>query len=435
MKKIVIIGGGESGAGAALLAKEKGYEVFLSDFGKINEEIKRELENKNIPFEEGGHTFERFIGADVVIKSPGVPGDSEPCRVIRKQGIDIISEIEFGSYYYSGKIIAVTGSNGKTTTSGLIHQILDTAGKDVDIGGNYGTSMCRILSEDKHPEYLVLELSSFQLEDCQRFRPDIAILLNITPDHLDRYGYDVKKYGEAKMKIIDNQKSDDIFIFNGDDEITAELLKGKKLPMKTIKVEKEKYIQGIYSKELDSNFEINLIGKHNLFNVYCAIQAARNVGINDYKINLGLKTFRNVPHRTETIASINGIIYINDSKATNVDAVYYALEGVRQNVVWIAGGTDKGNDYAPLYPLVKEKVKALICLGLDNSKLRLAFQSVVPHIEETDDMVDAVKRATACAERGEVVLLSPACASFDLFRNYMDRGEQFRNAVWQLVEY
>ena len=434
MERITILGGGESGVGAAILAKKKGIKVFLSDSGSLSKKYKEELNFNKIPFEEKGHTFERIINADVVIKSPGVPSDCEPCRVLRDQGIEIISEIEFGSYFFKGKIIAITGSNGKTTTSGLIHHIMANAGLHTALGGNYGTSMCRILAAEDQPEYLVLELSSFQLDDIKDFKPDIAILLNITPDHLDRYGYDIMKYGAAKLRIIENQSSLDVFIYNGDDKITNDLLKGKTLPMKLVRILDKEYINGIYSKELDANFEINLIGKHNLFNAICAVQAAREVGINDDKINLGLKSFRNVPHRMETTASINGVTYINDSKATNVDAVYYALEGIRQSVIWIAGGTDKGNDYTILHQLVKDKVKALICLGLDNSKLRSAFHSVIDHIVETDNMVDAIKMATDYAERGEVVLLSPACASFDLFKNYIDRGDQFKAAVWQLIE-
>jgi UDP-N-acetylmuramoylalanine--D-glutamate ligase len=433
MKRVVIIGGGESGVGAALLAQKKGYDVFLSDSGKLSEGHRKELKDKSIPFEEGGHSFERLLRANLVIKSPGVPDDAEPCRLLNKQGCDIISEIEFGSYFYSGKIIAVTGSNGKTTTSGLIHHLLLTGGKDVAIGGNYGTSFCRLLTADSHPEYMVLELSSFQLDGIRKFRPDVALLLNITPDHLDRYDYDVRKYGRAKLKICQNQKKGDVFIYNGDDALTQELLP-KGMLMTTIVVNEKDYIDGIYSKELDSYFEINLIGKHNLFNACCAIMASRSVGLDEESLHLGLKTFRNVPHRMETIAEIDGVTYINDSKATNVDAVFYALDGLNRKIVWIAGGTDKGNDYTPLIPLVSAKVKALICLGLDNEKLKSAFQSVVPHIEEVTDVVSAIERASAYAGRGEVVLLSPACASFDLFKNYMDRGDQFRDAVWHLCE-
>ena len=433
MKRIGIIGGGESGVGAALFGHKKGLEVFLSDGGKLGDQYRRELENNNIPFEERGHTFERLSRTDVVIKSPGVPGDAEVCTYLKDKGIKVISEIELGSYFYSGKVIAITGSNGKTTTSGLIHHLLLTGNVKSGLGGNYGTSFCRLLCEEAIPDLMVLEVSSFQLDDVIDFRPDISILLNVTPDHLDRYHGDVMEYGRAKMKIMQNQKGNDLFIYNGDDEISMRLIQEVELHMDHIEVTTEEYINGIYSKELDSKFEINLIGRHNLFNAYCAIQAVRQVGLDDQIINLGLKTFSNVPHRMETIAVINGIKYINDSKATNVDAVYYALDGIQEDIIWIVGGTDKGNDYNPIKDLVATKVKSMICLGLDNKKLVDAFQSIVPVIEESRSMKDAIRRATEHAGQGEVVLLSPACASFDLFRNYMDRGEQFREAVWDLI--
>jgi len=433
MNKVGIIGGGESGIGAALLAKKEGLEVFLSDAGKLSEAYRHELENNKIPFEEGGHTLERLSSTDVVIKSPGVPGDVEVLNYLRSKGIKIISEIEFGSCFYSGKVIAITGSNGKTTTSGLIHHLLITGGMNAGLGGNYGTSFCRLLTDDEVPEIMVLEISSFQLDDVEQFRPDVSLLLNVTPDHLDRYQGDVMKYGRAKLKIAEKQKGNDLFIYNGDDEISAQLIKEIDLSMDTIVVSEGDYLNGILSKELGAYFEIKLIGRHNLFNAYCAIQAVRHVGLDDSIINLGLKTFNNAPHRMETIAVINDIKYINDSKATNVDAVYYALEGIKENIIWIVGGTDKGNDYTPLMDLVAKKVNAIVCLGLDNEKLKKTFYSIVPVIEESRSMEDAIRRATTHAGQGEVVLLSPACASFDLFRNYMDRGEQFRAEVWKLV--
>ena len=434
MKNIGILGGGESGVGAALLAQKKGMNVFLSDAGRLSDNYRKELEDNNIPFEEGGHTLERLSRTDVVIKSPGVPGDAPPCKYLLDKGIKIISEIELGSYFYSGKIIAITGSNGKTTTSGLIYHLLQTARIDVGIGGNYGTSFCRLLCEEKIPAWMVLEVSSFQLDDIDQFNPSVAILLNVTPDHLDRYQGDVMQYGRAKMRIIENQNENDVFIYNGDDKISNELINKVDLNMKTIRVKLDDYSKGIHSKELDALFEINLIGTHNLFNAYCAIQVARLVDLDDSIINLGLKTFNNAPHRLETIAVINGVKYINDSKATNVDAVSYALEGIEQPIIWIVGGTDKGNDYNPIMQIVSEKVKAIICLGLDNSKLIQSFQSIVPVIEESQSMDDAIRRASKRAGREEVVLLSPACASFDLFRNYIDRGEQFRTEVWKLIK-
>lgn len=434
IKSVLIIGGGESGIGAALLAKNKKIEVFLSDAGAISDINKKELKENNIPFEEKGHTIENFGKFDLIIKSPGVPGNIGILRTAEEQGLSIWSEIEFGFHFCNSKIIGITGSNGKTTTTAMVYHLLHQAGMSVSVGGNYGTSFCRLLLNGHNKEWIVLELSSFQLDDIESFRPHIGVLLNITADHLDRYNGDVYQYGLAKLNLIKNQTEDDLFIYNGDDKITSELLNGHELKMKLLEVKKQAYEDGIYSKELDANFDIKLYGKHNLFNAYCAISIARHLGISDSTIGLGLKLFKNNPHRLEKIVSINGRIFINDSKATNVDAVYYALEGIASKIVWIAGGTDKGNDYSALFDLVQEKVKALVCLGKDNRKLIDAFRKYVDEITETQDVREAVNLAYNFASQGEVILLSPACASFDLFKNYIDRGDQFKNAVWALAE-
>lgn len=429
--KVVIIGAAESGIGAALLAKKNKYEVFVSDFGEIPKKYKDELKNNNIPFEEKGHTIERLIDAGFVIKSPGVPDTALILRSLKKEGLKIISEIEFGYSFFSGKLIAITGSNGKTTTSGLIYHVLKNAGFDVEIGGNYGTSFARILVESE-PEYMVLELSSFQLDDIEEFRPDIALLLNITADHLDRYEYDVKKYGASKMRIIENQTEADAFVFNGDDDLIAELLNTKKGKGKNHPILELDYAQGLISKEDGQKFEISIKGKHNLFNARCAVEALRIIGLSEDKIAQGLRTFKNEPHRLEEVAIINGVTFINDSKATNVDAVYYALDAIEGDIIWIAGGTDKGNDYSPLFELAKSKIKALICLGVDNKKLVQSFSRLIPIIIESTKVSNVVDNALDLASAGDTVILSPACASFDLFENYTDRGDQFKRKVIQL---
>jgi UDP-N-acetylmuramoylalanine--D-glutamate ligase len=433
-KNVLIIGGGESGLGAALLAREKGCNVLISDGGKLSDQNRKELINNKIPFEEKGHTIDNLEKFDLIIKSPGVPGKIALLKKADDIGISVWSEIEFGFHFCDAKIIGITGSNGKTTTTALVYQLLNHAGIKTAVGGNYGTSFCRLLLDEENPEWIVLELSSFQLEDIEKFRPQIAVLLNITADHLDRYNYDIYQYAQAKFNITKNQINNDLFIFNGDDLITTEMLDKIKVEAKALRINKSDYENGIYSKEMDVNFDIKLFGKHNLFNAYCAISIARHLGISDSTIGLGLKLFKNNPHRLEKVVSINERIFINDSKATNVDAVYYALEGIASRIVWIAGGTDKGNDYSQLVNLAKEKVKALICLGKDNRKLKEAFQNYVDQISETQDVREAVNLAYNFAGQGEVILLSPACASFDLFNNYEDRGEQFKEAVWDLVD-
>lgn len=431
--KLGIIGGGESGVGAALLAKKSNYEVFLSDGGKIADVYKNILIKNSIPFEEEGHDFKRLSLVNLVVKSPGVPDHAEVVTVLRSKGVKIISEIEFGFLHYSGKVLAITGSNGKTTTSGLLYHLLQTAGLDVVLGGNYGESFAGIMAH-RNPEYAVLEVSSFQLDDIDTFRPHIAILLNITQDHLDRYQYDFNLYANAKFRIFQNQSADDFLIYNADSKPISEKVKmiengGPKL----IPIFAKSYENGLLSKA-GKLFDITLSGKHNLFNARCAIEAARCLGVDEDAIAIGLRSFVNQPHRLEFVAELDGVRYINDSKATNVDSVWYALDAMKGPVIWVVGGTDKGNDYTPLMDLVGEKVKAIICLGADNAKLRRIFKNKVQCFFETTEVSEVVSIAREISNSGDVVLLSPACASFDLFRNYMDRGDRFKQAVYDVLD-
>lgn len=430
MDKVAIIGAGESGVGAAILAHKKGYEVFVSEYGQISEYYKNELISHNILFEEGGHNFEKLSEFNLFVKSPGIPDSSPVIQWVLSRNLSVISEIEWGSMFYSGTIVAVTGSNGKTTTSGLLYHMLKVAGKDVALGGNYGKSFARILAESD-PEFMVLEVSSFQLDNISHFKPSVAILLNITPDHLDRYDYNLEKYADAKMRIGENQDESDIFIYNADDPVVAKALESHSMQSKMIPIRENDYINGISSKDGKIFFDISIQGRHNLFNARCCVEACRCLGVSESAIAEGLKSFVNLPHRLEVCLVMDKITFINDSKATNTDAVYFALEAMKSPVVWIAGGTDKGNDYSVLMPLVREKVKALVCLGLDNQKLLDSFSHVVP-VSETTKMSEAVQNAMDLASEGDIVLLSPACASFDLFKNYMDRGEQFKSEVLKL---
>lgn len=428
MKSVTIIGAGESGVGAALLAKKMGMDVFVSDFGSIAEHYKKELTDSNVPFEEGGHDFEKVLVTEVVVKSPGVPEHAPVLRMLKEKGRKVISEIEFGHSFFSGLTIAVTGSNGKTTTSGLLYHVLKTAGLNVALGGNYGRSFARIIAEDA-PEMMVLEISSFQLDDIETFKPHIAILLNITPDHLDRYEYKMANYVNAKFRVAMNQTSADYFIINGDDPEITNKMQEFAGEQKVIRITEDAYLQGIVSKDASKIFELSIKGRHNLFNAACVVEACRMLNLPEHAIATGLKSFVNLPHRLESCGEINGIEFINDSKATNVDSVYYALDAMTKPVIWIAGGTDKGNDYSVLFPLVKNRVKALICLGMDNEKLKSSFKSHIPIIYETTKVSEAVETGLKLGESGDVVLLSPACASFDLFKNYMDRGDQFKACV------
>jgi UDP-N-acetylmuramoylalanine--D-glutamate ligase len=451
-KNIVVLGAAESGVGAALLAQAKGYAVFVSDRGAIQPQYKEKLTQAGIDFEENQHTLDRILQATEVIKSPGIPEKAPVIKALREQQTPIVSEIEFASRYTQARYIAITGTNGKTTTTLLTYHLLKEAGYNVGLAGNIGYSLAEQVIENKF-DYYVLELSSFQLDDSASFRPWIALLLNITPDHLDRYDYSLANYAEAKLRLVRNQDSDCYFIYNADDETIQRHFKAALRPMRQLPFslhrrpdyqlggyyqEEDKIgfdlLPGSYSTtELISTAKSPLIGEHNRQNVLAAVLAARVAGVARAVIEQALGTFQNADHRLQQVATIEGVAYINDSKATNVEAAWYALDGIKRPIVWIAGGTDKGNDYAPIQPLAAQKVKALICLGVDNAKLRAAFATSVPHLEETQSMAEAVRRAAALASPGDVVLLSPCCASFDLFKNYEDRGRQFAAAVRALA--
>ena len=444
MARVVVLGGAESGVGAAVLAKVKGFDVFLSDKGQIKEEYAAQLRKWEIPFEEGQHTEELILNADEVVKSPGIPGTVPMVQKIREKGIRVVSEIEFASRYDSAKKICITGSNGKTTTTSLIYYLLQNAGLNVGLGGNIGKSYAYQVATE-HFDYYVLEISSFQLDDIYDFRPDIAIITNITPDHLDRYDHKMENYVAAKFKITQNLRSDDCFIFDSDDEITVGHLSKIVLRCKMLPFSQQKEVpQGAflkndkmvlrYDKEETDIFlqDLSLGGKHNIYNSMAAALAAKAAGIENEVIRQSLSTFKPIEHRLEPVLSIKDVLYINDSKATNVDSAWYALECQKRPVVWIVGGKDKGNDYSVLNPLVKEKVKAIVCLGVDNAKIHAAFAGMVGTIVDALSAKEAVEKAAALAKAGDVVLLSPCCASFDLFKNYEDRGEQFKAAVRNL---
>ncbi|MBQ5980399.1 MAG: UDP-N-acetylmuramoyl-L-alanine--D-glutamate ligase [Bacteroidales bacterium] len=446
MSRIVVLGGGESGVGAAVLAKVKGFDVFLSDSGQIAGHFVDDLRKWDIPFEQGGHTEDLILGADEVIKSPGIPGNVPMVRKLEAQGTPIVSEIEFAGRYDDAKKICITGSNGKTTTTSLIYYLLKNAGLNVGLGGNIGKSYAYQVATE-HYDYYVLEISSFQLDNCYEFHPDIAIITNITPDHLDRYDYQLENYVRSKFRITRNLRPEDCFIFDSDDEITIDhlnkiILSAKRLPF----TQKGEVGQGAYLKddkivvkyeeeECDIYLkELALGGKHNIYNSMAAAIAAKASGIDNKVIRESLATFQPIEHRLEPVLSIKDVLYINDSKATNVDAAWYAIECQSRPVVWIVGGKDKGNDYEVLKPLVKEKVKAIVCLGVDNSKIREAFEGIVgsENFVETHSAEDAVKESSKFAAPGDVVLLSPCCASFDLFHNMEERGERFKEAVRRL---
>lgn len=441
MQRIVILGGGESGAGSAVLAKVKGLDVFLSDSGLIKEEAKELLEKYQIPYEEGGHTREYILNADEIVKSPGIPDNAPLIVEIKAKGIHIISEIEFAGRYDKAKKICITGSNGKTTTTSLIYFMLKNAGLNVGLAGNIGQSYAYQVATENF-DYYVLELSSFQLDGMYDFKADIAILMNITPDHLDRYDFKMQNYINSKFRITRNMNQEDCFVFCADDPVTvAELekivFKAQMLPFSQEKeVEDGAYIkdgQMYVSYKKDDYImylrELALEGKHNLYNSMAAAITAKAVNIDNKLIRQSLMNFKGVEHRMEKILKIKEVLYINDSKATNVNSSWYALESMKTPVVWIAGGKDKGNDYEPLYPLVKEKVHTLICLGVHNEKLHECFGDKVNVIEDAHSAKEAVELAYKYAKAGDTVLLSPACASFDLFKSYEDRGKQFKAAV------
>jgi len=443
--KLAILGGGESGIGAAVLAKQRGYDVFLSDAGYINEKYKSELSEHKIEFEEGGHSGEKILAATEVVKSPGIPDKNELVSMIRAKAIPVISEIEL-AYRFKGssKIIAITGSNGKSTTTALIYHICKTGEMNCALVGNIGYSFAKQVAEDPKPLY-VAEISSFQLDDIKEFRADISVLLNITEDHLDRYDYSFEKYIDSKFRITENQTMEDYFIYNADDEVITKKLQATRLHTNSLPFSmKHELTHGGWLKGKDmmvrlqeerinmSIYDFALKGKHNQYNTMAATIAAATLGIRKEKIREAVKSFESLEHRMEFVATVRGIDFINDSKATNVNSTWYALESMEKPVVLILGGIDKGNDYQLIEDLVKEKVKAIVCMGLDNKKIHKAFDSLVPVIVDTASAKDAVNTSFRLSTKGDVVLLSPACASFDLFNNYEDRGRQFKNAVRDL---
>lgn len=441
MSRVVILGGGESGVGAAVLASVKGYDTFLADCNMLQDDAKAMLDRFNIPYEDGGHTKEKILNADEVIKSPGIPDSVPIVEEILACGIPVISEIEFAGRFDRSRKICITGSNGKTTTTSIIYFLMKNAGLNVGLAGNIGQSYAFQVATKEY-DYYVLELSSFQLDGIYDFKADIAVLLNITPDHLDRYDNNMENYIKAKFRITRNMSSDDCFIFCADDEISIShlnkiVLQAKKLPFsQTTEVEegaflKEEQMHVVYNNDNYQMFvnELSLQGKHNIYNSMAAAITGKVLKISNEVVRESLSSFKGVEHRLENVLKVRNVLYINDSKATNVNSTWYALESMKTSVVWIAGGKDKGNDYSPLYDLVKDKVRVLICMGVDNKKLHSEFGEMVDEIYDAGSAAEAVNIAYKCAKQGETVLLSPACASFDLFKNYEDRGKQFKEAV------
>lgn len=446
-QRIVILGSGESGTGAAMLALKKGFDVFVSDAGTIPDKYKRELDAMGVSYEEGSHTESMILNADEIIKSPGIP-DTAPLVVqLRAQGTPVISEIEFAGRYATGKKICITGTNGKTTTTSLTYHLLQKAGLDVAVGGNIGVSFARLVAT-KDYDYYVLEISSFQLDNMYSFKADIGVICNITPDHLDRYNYDLQQYVNAKFRILQNQTAADVFIYCSDDELTTRNLSQNRITAKQLPFSFNQHsLPGAYihngvlhcntSTEQINLFtmytnELSLRGRHNAYNSMAAAIIGQVLNIRKETIRESLMDFQNVEHRLEKVGTIGGVEFINDSKATNVNSTWYALESMEKSTIWIAGGVDKGNDYTLLKEMVKEKVRIIVCMGLDNRKIHEAFASDVDMIVNTGSAKEAVHVAHKLARPGEVVLLSPACASFDLFKNYEDRGRQFKNAVKEL---
>jgi UDP-N-acetylmuramoylalanine--D-glutamate ligase len=433
--KVGILGAGISGIGAALLAKSRGHEVWVSDGGPVTEERKKILNEAYIPFEEKGHQFERLVACDLIVKSPGIPQTSPLMQDLLQAGKEIIGEIEWAYRNAKGKIIGITGSNGKTTTTGLCHHFLHNAGMNVAKVGNVGEGFCHFLAEQE-ADWYVCELSSFQLEDVETLRTRIAILLNITPDHLDRYEYSLDKYAAAKMRITLNMTEDDTLIYNAMDPVTVSKVVAAHTDARLSSIRETDLLgdDKVFVREdliLDLSTS-RLMGRHNQVNVIAAARAALLAGCPAETLQTSLESFVNESHRMEWAGEYRGVKYINDSKATNVDAVYYALGAMKSKVIWIAGGLDKGNDYGPIMDLVRNKVKALICLGIDNKKLFDAFSTEVYFLSETTTMREAVRRAASLSSPGDTVLLSPACASFDLFKDYRDRGDQFKKYVSEL---
>ena len=444
MKRLVILGGGESGVGTAILGKQKGWEVFLSDKGSLKPHYRETLNKEGIQWEEGTHTEEKILSANVIMKSPGIPDKAPIIKKAHEKGIAVISEIEFASQYTDSLIVGITGSNGKTTTTLLTHHIFKEAGLQVGLGGNIGYSFAELVATE-NPPYYVLEISSFQLDGIKHFAPHIAVLLNITPDHLDRYDYKFENYINSKFRIAMNQTENDYLIYDTDDEVITQWLSTHTIKSKLIPFSIEKELpQGAFLKdnkiyimlenqttEIDVE-EISLRGKHNIKNTMAASVAARLVNIRNNSLRESLKGFKGAPHRLEEVKVVDGVTYVNDSKATNVNSVFYALDTIKTPIVWIVGGQDKGNDYNSLLPYVHEKVRAIVCLGVDNSPIIQSFHNTIGTLVETRSMDEAVKLAQGFAQEGDTVLLSPACASFDLFKNYEERGDLFKAAVQKL---
>lgn len=444
-ERLVILGGGESGVGAAILGKDKGMDVFLSDMGSLKEEYRSRLIEENIEFEEGKHSSEKILNADLVIKSPGIPPTAPIVTALVAQETPILSEIEFASRYTNAKMVCITGSNGKTTTTMLTYHILKSAGLNVGIAGNVGLSLALQVARSPKDVY-VLELSSFQLENMYDFRADIAVMMNITPDHLDRYDYKMENYVAAKFRILQNQRPDDYFIYWQDDPIIKKQIQAVQVEAMQLPFS-EFFEEGSHAYEKDGivNFitpgevwqiprdKISLPGLHNLYNSMAAGLSASLLNIKDEKIRIALEDFEAVEHRLEYVATIDGVRYVNDSKATNVNSTWYALESMTEPTILILGGKDKGNDYTEIESLVKEKVKAIVCMGKDNTKLLDFFKGKVPKIVSTDSMERAVAACRNIAQEGETVLLSPCCASFDLFKSYEDRGVQFKEVVKRIA--
>ncbi len=442
-QNIVVLGAAESGTGAAILAKKNGLKVLVSDKNKIKENFRKKLEYFDIDFEENQHSLSKILDADLIIKSPVIPEEAEIIQKIREKNIELISEIEFASRFCNGKIVAITGSNGKTTTTLLTHHILKNAGLDVGLAGNVGNSFAALVAESQHAFY-VLEISSFQLDDINSFRPHIAVLTNITPDHLDRYGGKMENYAASKFNITKYQNEGDFFIKNADDFETKKYENQFPTEAKTLKISQEQILEEgawlqnesiqikIKNEEKMNISELALQGRHNTYNSMAAGVASKLLGIRKETIRESLANFESIEHRLEPVLQVYGIQFINDSKATNVNSTWYALESMRTPVIWIAGGVDKGNDYSQLYSLVEQKVKALICLGEDNEKLHRNFDGKVDTLIDAADMDEAVRMAYKLGEKDDTVLLSPACASFDFFENYEDRGRQFKAAVRRL---
>ena len=443
-KKIVILGGGESGVGAALLCKQQGYDVFLSDGGRIKDHYQHELEANRIEFESGAHSVDKILSADEVMKSPGISSSNPIVVQVKEKKIPIISEMELAYRHKAeSRIIGITGSNGKTTTTSLIYQICKSGGIDCALVGNIGNSIARQIAIDPKPMYVV-EISSFQLDDIISFRPDVAVLTNITEDHLDRYDHDFEKYIAAKFNIVKHQTEQDFFIYNADDAVTVKYLEQYPFNSKPLPISMQKELpKGAFIKEGQMNvnngdgfamsiFDFALKGKHNQYNTMAAAVASSVVGIRKDRIRDAVASFESLEHRMEKVATVKGIEFINDSIATNVNSAWFALESMDKPVTLILGGVDKGNDYDLIKEMVAEKVKAIVCLGIDNEKIHAAFEGVVSTIIDTTSAAEAVKAAYEVSQKGDVVLLSPACASFDLFKNYEDRGEQFKQAVREL---